>query len=74
MIPSPATLHGSHCFSPEGVAWCGWPDFHRCCEPDCKRTVRPDWALCEDHGQKVIDRALGVTAPVGDLPRWAAAG
>ncbi len=37
------------------------------------RTVRPDWALCDDHVQKRIDRALGVkaTAPHPDLPRLA---
>ncbi len=71
---STTTLHASHCF--EGATLvCGWPEFHRCFEPDCKRTVRPDWHLCEDHGQKLIDRALGVTAPepVGDMPRWSPA-
>jgi hypothetical protein len=69
-----ATLHGAHCYDGETLV-CGWPVFHTCSEPDCKRTVRPGWALCDDHIQKRIDRALGVTAPepVGDMPRWSPA-
>ncbi len=72
-LPSP-TGHAEHCYNADTLV-CGWPEFHRCFEPDCKRTVRPGWGLCDDDAQKRIDRALGVTAPepVGDMPRWSPA-
>ena len=63
--------HGQHCYSGE-ILTCGWPEFHLCFEPDCKRTVRPGWALCDDHAQKFTDRWEGISPPEPqpELPRW----
>ena len=65
------TLHGEHCWEGPNLV-CGWPDQHPCSEPDCKRTQRPNWTLCDDHAQERIDRAVGVTEPEqqAELPRW----
>ena len=69
-----ATLHGPHCYEADRLV-CGWPEFHKCWEKDCKRTVRPNWALCDDHAQKFTDRWEGITPPEPqpELPRWQSA-
>ena len=64
-------LHGSHCF--DGIDLrCGWPDRHRCAEPDCKRSARPMWSFCDAHAQALIDRVWDIKAPepLPELPRW----
>ena len=68
------TLHAAHCYDGDTLV-CGWPDQHLCFEPDCKRTVRPDWALCDDHAEKLFDRMNRITAPEPqpELPRWSPA-
>ena len=64
-------LHGSHCYQADTLT-CGWPEFHKCWEKDCKRTVRSGWAVCDDHAQKFTDRWEGIAAPEPqpELPRW----
>ena len=68
---SAATLHGQHCYDGTTLV-CGWPEQHTCFDPDCKRTVRPGWALCDDHAQRLTDRWLCIKPPEPqpDLPRW----
>lgn len=59
-MTTPANLHGSHCFE-NGEIRCGWPEFHKCWERECTRTVRPGWAVCDEHADKWETRWERVT-------------
>jgi hypothetical protein len=48
-----AKLHGQHCYQDDTLV-CGWPEFHRCYE--CSRIVKPGWAVCEEHADKLEAR------------------
>ena len=57
-------LHGGHCYQAETLT-CGWPEFHKCWEKTCDRTVRPGWAVCDEHAAKWEARFEHVTERAG---------